>query len=99
MPTRACIFFVDHNKNTLSALFYRSNGALSCACSTAYTCILIDLIFPVAFSDSANRALSCTCSARNTSVFDHKSHSKFLLIDLKPVSAEYYCTTTGPKTQ
>ena len=63
MPAKVGIFLVDHKINTLSALFYSTYRALCCTCSAAYTCILIDLVFSVAFRNSAYRALSCACSA------------------------------------
>ena len=43
-----------------------SNGANAFAGSARDTCICIDFVFSVAFSDSAYRALSLTCAAGNT---------------------------------
>ena len=60
----------------LNRCFY---GAVLCACSAIYTCICIDNIDAISFSDSFYGAVLCTCSARYASVSNPICHFLFLL--------------------
>ena len=48
---------------TGSAFLDRTDRALCCTCTTAYTCILVDLKFAVAFRNGSYRTLSRTGTA------------------------------------